>query len=56
MALAAWIAAAAAALTPRQAGRLPISTLGLPGPGWSTGGSGWATGSVTRAAGPLGMA
>ncbi|NJM49334.1 MAG: hypothetical protein HC860_26750 [Alkalinema sp. RU_4_3] len=49
--LAAWRLAATAAGRPRQAGRPPIKTVGLPGPLVRTGGSGWATGSVMRAAG-----
>src|ERR1035438_2302528 len=36
----------------RQAGRPPMRTLGLPGPGES--GAPWAVGSVTRAAGGIG--
>jgi hypothetical protein len=45
------IAAAEAKGIPRQAGKLPINTLGLPGPPVNTGGRGWATGSVILAAG-----
>lgn len=45
------IAATAAAGTPRQAGKPPINTVGLPGPPVNTGGRGWATGSVILAAG-----
>ncbi len=56
VALALWMEAAAAPPTPRQAGSLPISTVGLPGPGCRTGGRGCMTGSMIRAAGPLGMA
>src|SRR5262245_20960652 len=46
--------AAAAAFTPRHAGREPISTFMLPGPGPSIGGR-CATESVTRAAGAVGI-
>ncbi len=52
---AAWTAAPAAAETPRQAGKKPISTLGLPGPGVKTGGSGCITLSKILAAGPVGI-
>jgi hypothetical protein len=49
--LADWSTAAAAAGTPRQAGKDPMNTLELPGPGPSNGGRGWATLSLTLAAG-----
>src|SRR2546430_2209279 len=52
---AACNAAAAAAVTPRQAGRNPISTFMLPGPGVRTGGKGCATLSVILAASPVGI-
>ena len=52
---AAWRAAAAAAGIPRHAGKKPIKTFILPGPGVKTGGSGWATLSVILAAGPCGI-
>src|SRR3954452_13121728 len=54
LAFADMIPAAAAPPTPRHAGRKPISTFGLPGPGWRTGGKGCTTGSVILAAGPVG--
>ena len=44
-------AATAAAGIPLHAGKLPISTLWLPGPPVNTGGKGWATLSVILAAG-----
>jgi hypothetical protein len=47
------IAPAEAKGIPRQAGKLPINTLGLPGPPVNTGGRGWATASVILAAGLL---
>ena len=49
--LVACKAGTAAAGIPRQAGKLPISTLLLPGPPVNTGGKGWATLSVILAAG-----
>lgn len=49
--LADCIAAAAAAGTPRHAGKPPINTVGLPGPPVNIGGRGCATGSVILAAG-----
>lgn len=52
---AAWSAATAASGIPRHAGRKPIKTFKLPGPGDSTGGSGWTTLSVILAAGPVGI-
>jgi hypothetical protein len=45
------IAPAEAKGIPRQAGKLPIHTLGLPDPPVNTGGRGWATASVILAAG-----
>jgi hypothetical protein len=47
------IAPADAKGIPRQAGKFPINTLGLPGPPVNTGGRGWATASVILAAGLL---
>jgi hypothetical protein len=47
------IAPAEAKGIPRQAGKLPINTLGLPGPPVNTGGRGWATASVILADGLL---
>ena len=44
------IAPAEAKGIPRQAGKLPINTLGLPGPPVNTGGRGWATAFVILAA------
>ena len=52
-AFAASIAPAEAKGIPRQAGKFPINTLGLPGPPVNTGGRGWATASVILAAGLL---
>jgi len=51
-----WSAATAASGIPLHAGKNPINTFRLPGPGTSTGGSGWATLSVILAAGPCGIA
>jgi|SRR6476661_768668 len=45
------IAPAEAKGIPRQAGKLPINTLGLPGPPVNTGGRGWATAPLILAAG-----
>jgi len=47
------IAPAEAKGIPRQAGKLPINRLGLPGPPVNTGGRGWATASVILADGLL---
>src|SRR4029079_14794894 len=55
VALAAPIAAAAAAGTPRHCSLPPVMTLRLPGPGNSMPGSGCTTGSNILAAGPLGI-
>ena len=44
------IAPAEAKGIPRQAGKFPINTLGLPGPPVNTGGRGWATAFVILAA------
>ena len=52
---AACSAATAASGIPRQAGRNPMKTFKLPGPGINTGGSGCATLSVVLAAGPWGI-
>jgi hypothetical protein len=52
---AACNAAAAAAGIPRQAGKYPIKTFMLPGPGVKTGGKGCITLSVILAAGPVGI-
>src|SRR5688572_11008996 len=49
------MAPATPAGTPRQAGKSPINTFALPGPGVRPGGAGCATRSVIRAAGPVGM-
>jgi hypothetical protein len=53
--LAACNAPTAAKSIPRQAGKNPIKTFILPGPGISMGGNGWATVSVILAAGPVGI-
>jgi hypothetical protein len=47
------IAPAEAKGIPRQAGKFPINTLGLPGLPVNTGGRGWATASVILADGLL---
>ena len=52
-ALADSSAPAEAERIPRQAGKFPINTLGLPGPPVNTGGRGWATASVILADGLL---
>ena len=49
-----WSPAAAASGSPRHAGRLPISTVGLPGDPARIPGMGCATASVTREPGPVG--